>query len=306
MTGKKPNKNRRKVLKKLGVTGVSTVGFIGQTSAKPQTSKNSRDVKKRIRSVDEEKLFSELKQEYGKKEAKIAVRLRRGYANKVLNDRLTHKEAFRKYVARLKRHPQIENITADIQQTIAKRSNTHVSNTIKPPASYNTGSFSTNQLMANSVSGIVGGDSGGSGWAGFQDSRTFPDFSQMEATAEIYGAGDVQAWAELWGEYYHTDPDQTLDVSLQYFREGEEIGGNVTYKIFVDDVYDGTRVDEIVETPSGYTKGTVTSTIQHSFDQNTLYNIGLRLKCGASGLAAASADYFYGVFKAQVDSINVY
>lgn len=89
----------------------------------------------------------------------------------------------------------------------------------------------------------------------------------------------------------YIDTGGTHDIVVDYFQNGWILGGSAQYDIWVQEEGTSHKNYSTLKSTDNSVFGNETRATQYTFDDDTVYNIGVRLKTEISGLAQALSDF---------------
>jgi len=128
------------------------------------------------------------------------------------------------------------------------------------------------------------------GYVGYRDSSAYPNQNKLIAVCEVPGFGSVSAWAELEATTW-MENGGTWDVVWEFYEKGLNLGGTCEYDIWIQEEGKSYKDFVTVRNPNAGVDGTKERARQYNFDDDTVYNIGVRLFTAASGVAKVLVDW---------------
>ncbi|SFR85879.1 hypothetical protein SAMN05216559_0146 [Halomicrobium zhouii] len=299
------NFSRRALIKRVGACSVAGITASGITSASP-TRDRSREreetgdgangsSKESIRQTSAKEVYELYRETYGKDVARKAKSLWVEYANAVLEDRLSHSKAF----ARFKQ--QLADYSPEFRRALENQEKQSEREQLSPlQQSVADGNVDPDDESVSVIGGVstqdnqdillIDGQENGSGVVGFRKSDYDTGKNHLLCITATPGAGDVRQEVWLEGNIY-VQNGGPHDIVLEYFENGGVIGASASYDVWVMEEGDSHKTWHDLKSVNSSVNGSGSIGTRYNFADDTVYNVGIRLKCVASGLGKAAADF---------------
>ncbi|WP_121820411.1 RNA polymerase sigma factor [Halostella salina] len=271
------------------LAAASTTGRAGGDSGRPPAD----DVKERIRDADPDAIREAYAEAYGKRVAgKVVARWRR-YARKVLRDRMDAEAAFEAFL------DDISSLSGDLRRDIADARRAVRSNDLRTDhgEAVAAGELDRDSAAVTDVTTqdsqevlLIDGGVGGDGVTGFRDSNYYTNLNKVTAICETLGAGFISQWAWLEGNVYIQNGG-THDLVCDYFENGLVVGGSASYDVWIQEEGDDYKTWGNLKSTSSSVYGEDSRAAQFTLSDDSVYNVGVRLKVETSGIGEALSDY---------------
>ena len=299
--------SRRELLKSIGVCSVASVTVPGIGSASStrsrrlsrEESETAGDIngssKESIRQTSAKEVYELYRESYGKDVARKARNLWKEYTKAVLQDRLAHSEAFTRF------KQQLADYSPEFNQALENQERQAESEQLSPlQQSVADGSVNPDDESVSVIGGVsiqdnqgillIDGHKGGSGVLGFRKSDYNTSKNHLLCIAATPGAGDVRQTVWLEGNIY-VQSGGPHDIALEYYENGGVLGASASYDVWVMEEGDSHKSWHPLKSVNSSVEGDGSIATRYNFADDTVYNIGIRLKCVASGLGKAAADF---------------
>lgn len=278
----------------LASAGILAGGLTGFPTASAQRSHVPQTVKRRLDKTQPSDIREQFTELYGAQVAKEAVSLWKRFARDVMAGQMSEDEALAVFFEELQQSSPVvgqdlsrSHRSSGEQLELQTDSQRKVSNGTLGPSSP---SVTTVTPQDSQEVILFDGGVGGSGVVGFRDSNYYTNLDKVTSICETIGVGDVSQWAWLEGNVY-IENGGTHDIVCDYFENGLVVGGSAQYDVWVQEEGESYKNYNTLKSTSSSVNGNETRSVQYVFSNDTVYNLGVRLKTTISGFAQALSDY---------------